>query len=156
MKRLILLVLLITVACYGSQQSACGSGPTPVPPTPTPTATPSPTATPTATPTPSPNPFVCALPPSTAAQCSPTTPLLETRVQGAQSTLTAGNSEAAYVASLVSALKATGVCATSGGGLPGDEIAVKVSQTFSETYDVWNAANFPQTLYIHTCTPARF
>ena len=44
--------LLLTVACYAGQQSACeaGSGPTPVPPTPTPTATPTPT--PTTSPTP--------------------------------------------------------------------------------------------------------
>lgn len=49
MKRSLVLASLFTIACYGSQQSACetGSGPSP---TPTPTATPSPSPTPTPTP----------------------------------------------------------------------------------------------------------
>lgn len=51
-RRLLYLALLASVACYGSQQSACetGRGPTPLPPTPTPTATPSPTPAPSPTP----------------------------------------------------------------------------------------------------------
>lgn len=50
MRRRLILVSLVglLVACYGSQYSACGTGPTPTPaqsPTPTPSSTPSPSPT---------------------------------------------------------------------------------------------------------------
>ena len=136
-----------------SAGSICGDGnlvsPAPVvifPPTPAPLPSPSP----------APSMAVCPLGPSAHLTCAPAVPQLAAAVAEAQSKLTAGASESAYVASLVAALRAVGLCATSGGLLPSDEIAVKSSNTFSETFDVWNAANFPQLLYQSTCTPARF
>jgi hypothetical protein len=63
--------------------------------------------------------------------------------------------ESVYVKTLAVALVNAGFCVAA--GVPvSDEISIKNSNSFSETYDVWNASGFPQLLYINTCTPARF
>ncbi len=58
-RRLLPLALLFTVSCYGSQQSACGTGPTPLPPAPTPTPTPVPTPVVIVVPAPTPSSSEC-------------------------------------------------------------------------------------------------
>jgi len=123
------------------------------------TPAPSPSVSPTVAP--SPVPLACSLPPSAAASCRVMSDdeKLVYRVIGVQTTIPLSiNTEGAYVAALVAALNKAGICASGGAsaGLPSDEIAVKVDNAKSETYDVWNASNVPQTLYQSTCYPARF
>ena len=160
-RRLLTLCVLLTGACYGSQQSACGTGPTPIPPpapsptvvvvlpSPSPSASPSPTATPIS---------LCdLLPPSTATTCKVDQPLLEFRVGLAANAIKPPipGTESAYVEALLASLRSQGVCAAHH-PTAADEIIVKLANTYSETYDVWNAAQYPQVLYIQTCTPAKF
>lgn len=113
---------------------------------------------PSGTPTPSPTPLpanACILGPSVAAGCSKVVDTLGENVKSAQTTIVAnGMNEAQYVAEVVKALQRLGMCATAGPS--SDEVTVKISNSKSETFDVWSALNVPQTLYINTCTPARF
>lgn len=120
------------------------------------------TQAPSPSPSPSASPKQCALPASASARCDQAPPKLEITVASVQSTLApAPATEAAYVAALVAALRARGVCAiggtgTAGNGIPTDQIAVKTSNTESETFDVWLVTNVPWLHYETTCTPARF
>lgn len=108
--------------------------------------------TPTATPLPA---NACILGPSVAAGCSKVVDVLGESVRSAQTTIVGnGLTEAQYVAKVVEALQKLGMCATAGPS--SDEVTVKKTNAQSETFDVWSALNVPQTLYINTCTPARF
>lgn len=70
----------------------------------------------------------------------------------------------AHIASLASLIRGAGLqvqtfAANSPDTVSRDEIAVKASNGFSETYDVWQGdftAGSPHVLYIQTCSPARF
>lgn len=159
MKRNLLLAsaLGFLAACYSTQQSACGTGPTPQP-SPTPTASPTPTPSPSATPgaTPTATPILCSLPPSFGTSCKDGVRTFGPLILEVQATLGPHTSELAYVAALAHALRAKGVCAHTGTPLSPDEVGLKSSNATSETWDVWNAGNYPQSLYVHTCTPAQF
>lgn len=157
MKKLLGLVLcavLYSCTTTCSDGAVCGDGnilggPSVVPSaTPSPSASPNPSGSPTAK---------CVLSASFATACGKAEGLHGGLVANVQSTMPSIlYTEASYVLALTDALKAKGFCATSGLPLAPDEIAIKVSNDFSETYDVWNAKGTPQTLYQQTCTPARF
>lgn len=113
---------------------------------------------PAVSPTPTPTPLpanACILGPSIAAGCAKVVDKLGETVRSAQTTISGtGYTETTYVVKVVEALQRLGVCATAGPSP--DEVTVKTSNASSETFDVWSALNVPQTLYINTCTPARF
>lgn len=113
---------------------------------------------PSVSPTPTPTPLpanACILGPSVASGCAKVVDKLGETMRSAQTTISGtGLTEAAYVTKVVETLQRLGVCATAGPS--SDEVTVKISNASSETFDVWSALNVPQTLYINTCTPARF
>lgn len=160
MKRALLALALLSIACDG-QINLFGS-PTQIQQG-QPKATPSPSPSASATPTPSPSPTATPislcdlLPPSTATSCKVDQPLLEFRVGLAANAIKPPipGTESAYVEALLASLRAQGVCAAHH-PTAADEIIVKLANTYSETYDVWNAAQYPQVLYVQTCTPAKF
>lgn len=94
--------------------------------------------------------------PSTALSCSKGIPRYEQNLIIAERDIPANQAMASYMLALSAALKRDGFQVSIGGTLPADELAVKISDAFSETYDVWRADNTPQVLYQETCTPARF
>lgn len=156
----LILALLSTVACYGECDGGrLGTGPTPPPAPPPPViivASPTPAPSPSASATP--NPLVCGLQPSVSVGCeSASLPALEARVAGIQSTFSPiGMTEAAYVSALVQRLKAAGICARNGAPLSSDKIEVKISNDWSEEYDVFLATGQPWLKYERTCRPANF
>jgi hypothetical protein len=163
-RRMIAVSLLgLTVACYSSQQSACGSGPSPTPSpsvvvvAPTPTATPTPAASPSASPTP-PSVKVCAPPPSSPVpRCSLLEPIFDDVLAQAMSRVPRGT-EAVYVAGVIASLNSfANICAAPVAGVA-DEVQIKMAgdNSRSERWDVVNRDGSPQRLYQSTCLPATF
>lgn len=129
-----------------------------------PSALPSPAPSASATPTPSPTPSATPLslceflPPSTSTSCVANQPLqLDVRVARAAALIPAPlpTTESSYITALLAAIRSQGACAIQH-PTSSDEIIIKLANTYSETYDVWNAAQHPQVLYVQTCTPAKF
>lgn len=105
----------------------------------------------TATPTPTPTP-------GSGAACSKVAPVYQEIVVQAEVGIPPDQSQASYIAAVVTKIRAAGFLVTSGAPIPSDEIALKTSSSalFSETYDVWRADNTPQVLYQQTCRPPIF
>ncbi len=91
-----------------------------------------------------------------APSCGKGIPAYEQNLIIAEQGIPAAQSMETYIVALTSALTKVGFKVGTGNGLPGDEIAVKITDSFSETYDVWRADGTPQVLYQATCSPARF
>lgn len=102
---------------------------------------------PVATPTPT---------PAVVPVCGPAVPLFQENVVQASKNVVSGQTMLSHIAAVSANLRSVGFSVSIGGTLPNDEIALKISDTLSETYDLWRADNTPQVLYQETCTPARF
>lgn len=146
MKRLLILAILC---------ASCTS--TPVTPDPAPTTTQNGTSCSaqgtgntvictTATPSPSPS----------VPKCAKDTPRYQENMVQAEAGLISSQSRASYLVALTLALQRSGFKVSSGGTLPDDQIALKASDLFSETYDFWREDNTPHVLYETTCSPSIF
>ena len=168
MKRRLVLASLLVIAsmsacdgnfclinCDGGQSN---SGPSPLPsPSPFVSPRPSPSPSVSPSPSPSPSPIQCPLPPSVSSYCTyqATQYLFDQVATVAASPRLAGIIDPEiYIVEFSRLLSEAGVCNKRGPS--NDEIRVKTSNGFSETYDFWNRNVFPQTLYIQTCIPAAF
>jgi hypothetical protein len=100
-------------------------------------------------PTPSPSP-------DGVARCSKGIQLYEENVGQAARTVPIAQSLESYKSALLANLRLAGFKGSSGGLLSSDEIAVKINDAFSETYDIQRADGLFQVLYVETCSPARF
>jgi hypothetical protein len=158
----------LLTACYGSQQSACGSGPSPIPVTPTvvvhasPTPSPSPSASPVGS-------KVCNAPVwrLDPLVCFSGIAKFDDLIAQAETGLAYTN-DAAYSAAVVARLNANpawDVCAAANGvdssghvTGPQDEIHVKpaVNALYSEVWDIVRSDGVPHRLYLMTCQPPRF
>lgn len=101
----------------------------------------------TATPSPSPSP--------NSYKCFKDVPVYQEIMVQVTAGIQPNQTQASYGLALVSGLNKLGF-KTSTSGLPSDEVAIKIVDGFSETYDWWRADNTPHVLYQETCNPARF
>lgn len=104
--------------------------------------------------TPSPTPVV-----ATDPVCNKEQALYEQNVVIAGIGIPTGQSPAAHINALKTSLERANFKATSGLPLTGDEISIRIGDSFSETYDVcqgdYATTCTPQVLYQATCRPAR-
>jgi len=146
------LALLTLSVCGGGKGSP--SGPT-TPQTPAPTPTPSPTPEP-------PQSLSCAKLPVGAANpgCGEETPVFQGDIDNAIATLQAKRPDifvgdtvvkvGAYYAGIIELLDKDGICAIFGG----EELGVKSSNAFSESYDILTGHNRVRRKYMSSCAPA--
>lgn len=108
---------------------------------------------------PTPTPTPSGSPSATACNAEPSSIYSDNVVNAGRGIVPSSTTAAAmpgYIIQLRAAIEKGGFKTTSGGTLPSDEIAVKITDALSETFDVWRADNVPQVLYQETCRPARF
>lgn len=101
----------------------------------------------TSTPTPSPTPKTY--------KCFKDVPVYQEIMVQVMAGIQPNQSQGSVATAMLLALNKLGFKTTIS-NLPNDEIAIKIIDDFSETYDWWRADNTPQVLYQETCNPARF
>jgi hypothetical protein len=143
--------------------NVCGSSSSSNGPTTPPVATPTPTPIPTPTPVP-PLSASCAKLPNgdPNASCQPESANFMDEVSGAIDTLQAQHPEifagdvvlnvGAYYVGVIRNLDQAGLC----GMFDGEELNVKQTNAYSDTYDILTARSEVRRKYLGTCTPAVF